>query len=86
MSKVVVYSTDYCPYCRAAKELLTRKKIVFKEVRVDTDLKARALMEERSGRRTVPQIFIEDKPIGGFDDLAALDRSGKLDLLLNKEK
>ncbi len=84
MSKVVVYTTSYCPYCHAAKELLTRKKIAFEEIRVDTDVKARALMEELSRKRTVPQIFINDKPIGGFDDLAALNQSGVLDKLLSK--
>ena len=84
MSKVVVYTTSYCPYCHAAKELLTRKKIAFEEIRVDTDVKARALMEELSRKRTVPQIFIDDKPIGGFDDLAALNQSGVLDKLLSK--
>ena len=83
MAKVAVYATEACPYCHAAKALLTRKNIAFEEIRVDLDPAARALMQERSGRRTVPQIFINDKPIGGFDDLAALNQSGVLDKLLS---
>ena len=82
MAKVVVYSKDYCPYCVSAKELLKRKKIAFEEIRVDLDEVAFAFMKEKSGRRTVPQIFINDQPIGGCDDLYALNQSGKLDELL----
>lgn len=83
MSKVVVYSTHYCPYCVRAKQLLDRKGVQYDEIFVDDDEALRAKMMQLSGRRTVPQIFINDQPIGGFDDLAALDRQGELDRLLN---
>jgi glutaredoxin 3 len=82
MATVVMYTTAYCPYCDRAKELLTQKNVAFKEIRVDQDEKQKQLMMELSGRRTVPQIFINDQSIGGFDDLHALDVSGKLDDLL----
>jgi glutaredoxin 3 len=82
VAAVLVYSTDYCPYCVRAKQLLTRKGVAFDEVRVDQDLAQRQLMEQRSGRRTVPQIFIGDRHVGGFDDLYALERRGELDALL----
>lgn len=82
MKPVLVYSTRICPYCMLAKRLLTGKGVAFDEVMVDRDDKLRAEMMERSGRRTVPQIFVGDTHVGGFDDLAALDRAGKLDILL----
>ncbi len=84
MARVVVYTTGTCPYCIRAKDLLDRKGIQYEEVRVDLDPVQRDFMMERSGRRTVPQIFINDQPIGGSDDLYALDKSGQLDLLLNQ--
>lgn len=83
MTKVVVYTKDNCPYCRLAKELLTARKISFEEIRVDHDPQKLEEMMTRSQRRTVPQIFINDQSIGGFDDLAALAKSGKLDGLLS---
>lgn len=82
MAKVVVYSTDNCPYCRMAKEFLTSRQIAFEEIRVDLDDSKREEMMRLSNRRTVPQIFINDQSIGGYDDLAALAKSGKLDGLL----
>ncbi len=82
MSNVVVYSSANCPYCVRAKDLLDRKGIPYQEIRVDLDPAEREIMMERSGRRTVPQIFINDKPIGGCDDLYALDKSGELAKLL----
>lgn len=82
MAKVVIYSTATCPYCVQAKTLLQQKKIDYKEVRVDTDDDQRSIMVERSGRKTVPQIFINDLHIGGFDDLWKLEQSGELDRLL----
>lgn len=82
MTKVVVYSKDYCPYCKLAKELLTAKHVAFEEIRVDLDANQLQEMVRLSQRRTVPQIFINDQPIGGYDDLAALAKSGKLDSLL----
>jgi len=82
MSKVIVYSSANCPYCVRAKELLDRKGVQYDEIRVDQDTFQRDIMMEKSGRRTVPQIFINDKPIGGCDDLYALEKSGELTRLL----
>lgn len=69
-----------------AKQLLDHKNIPYQEVRVDLDDTQRAEMERLSGRRTVPQIFINDQPIGGFDDLSKLEKEGKLAILLNQEE
>ncbi len=83
MAKIEVYSTNYCPYCVRAKDLLKRKGAEFTEIDVTNDDDGRiALVERAGGRRTVPQIFIDDAHIGGFDDLAALDKAGKLDNLI----
>jgi glutaredoxin 3 len=83
MSKIEVYSTAVCPYCVAAKNLLKSKGLEWSEVRIDTDPVQRDTMLERSGgRRTVPQIFVNDQHVGGYDDLVAADRSGKLSQLL----
>jgi glutaredoxin 3 len=82
MAEVIVYSTGYCPYCVRAKQLLTRKGVAFTEVMVDQDPAQRAHMEHASGRRTVPQIFIGGAHVGGYDELAALERAGRLDPLL----
>jgi glutaredoxin 3 len=83
MNKVIVYSKANCPYCVLAKELLTQRHIAFEEVRIDLDDSKREEMMRLSNRRTVPQIFINDQSVGGYDDLAALVKSGKLDGLLN---
>jgi len=77
-----MYSTGWCPYCDRARELLTKKGVEFKEIDVDQDGKLREEMSARSGRRTVPQIFIGTKHIGGCEDLFALDASGELDRLI----
>ncbi len=77
-----MYSTAHCPFCVRARELLRRKGIDFKEIRVDENPELRDEMVKKSDRRTVPQIFINDKPIGGFDDLYALEHQGQLDELL----
>jgi glutaredoxin 3 len=82
MTNVIMYSTAYCPYCIRARELLTRKNIAFHEIRVDDEPSKREEMIARSNRRTVPQIFINDKSIGGYDDLYALEDQGELDNLL----
>jgi len=79
---VTLYVTGWCPYCQRANGLLTQKSAVFTEINVDDDEKFREEMIARSGRRTVPQIFIGSRHIGGCDDLFALDRSGELDRLL----
>ncbi|CAM4322260.1 MULTISPECIES: glutaredoxin 3 [Bordetella] len=84
MNKVVMYSKDYCPYCARAKALLTERGVTDLDIiRIDQDPAQRDVMIERTGRRTVPQIFIGDKHVGGCDDLIALDRSGGLLPLLN---
>ncbi|MBL6749669.1 MAG: glutaredoxin 3 [Nevskia sp.] len=83
MKPVVVYSTRICPYCVMAKRLLSSKGVKFVDVAVDADAARRTEMLERSGgRRTVPQIFIGERHVGGYDDLAALERAGQLDPLL----
>ena len=80
--RVVVYTTTYCAYCVRAKSLLSRKGIPFSEIDVSNDAKKRAWLVETTGRRTVPQIFIDGNDIGGSDELHALDRDGELDRLL----
>ena len=82
MPKVVMYTTRICPYCMQAKHLLQRKHVDVEEIRIDRDREQMRMMVERSRRRTVPQIFIDDFHVGGFDDLAALDARGELDPLL----
>jgi glutaredoxin 3 len=84
MKRVVVYSTRICPFCVMAKRLLKSKGVAFDEIMVDQDEAQRAEMMNRSGRRTVPQVFIGDQHVGGFDDLAALEHKGQLDPLLKK--
>ena len=79
---VTVYVSNWCPYCQRATSLLKQKQIVFNEVNVEDDVKFREEMMARSNRRTVPQIYIGDKHVGGCDELYALDRSGELDRLI----
>jgi glutaredoxin 3 len=79
---VTVYTSDWCPYCQRAKGLLTQKNVIFSEINVEEDANFREQMIARSNRRTVPQIFIGDKHVGGCDDLFELDRSGELDRLI----
>lgn len=82
MKPVRMYTTGYCPYCTQAKRLLASKGVTPEEVPVDRDPAVRQEMMERTGRRTVPQIYVGDTHVGGFDDLAALERAGRLDPLL----
>ena len=83
MKQVKIYTTAVCPYCVRAKQLLNQKGVsTFDEVRVDTDPKQMEEMMKITGRRTVPQIFIGQTHVGGFDDLNALNQAGKLDALL----
>lgn len=82
MAEVTIYTTSYCPYCRAATALLTKKKVAFTEIDVTSDDAARRDLAARTGQRTVPQVFIDGRSVGGYDDLAALDRAGRLDELL----
>lgn len=85
MAKIEVYTTTYCPFCTRAKNLLKRKGVPFDEIDVTDDDELREKMIEMSGgRRTVPEIFINDKIIGGFEELKALDDLGKLDSLLSE--
>ncbi len=80
---VTIYLTGWCPYCARARALLGEKQASFKEIDIDDDPKLREDMMTRTGRRTVPQIFIGDTHVGGYDDLAALDRAGRLMPLLS---
>ena len=87
MSKVTMYSTGVCPYCQMAERLLRSKGVAtIDKIRVDLEPERRVEMMEKTGRRTVPQIFIGETHVGGYDDLAALDRAGKLDPLLQSVK
>ena len=85
MAKVEMYTTAICPYCVRAKHLLARKGVEWEEIRIDRDHDQMKIMMERSRRHTVPQIFIDDHHVGGFDDLAKLDAYGKLDAMLGLE-
>ena len=83
MTRVVLYTTPYCGYCRAAKHLLSKKGVTFTEIDVSEDLERRREMIARAlGGRTVPQIFINETHVGGYDELAELERAAKLDALL----
>lgn len=83
MQTVTIYTTRYCPYCHAAKDLLRRKEIAFDEIDVTGDSAGRAVMTRRAkGRTSVPQIFVGERHIGGCDDLHDLDAAGQLDALV----
>ena len=82
MAKVTVYGNASCAYCGAARMLLKQKGVDWEDIAVHTDADKRAEMIERSGRTSVPQIFIDEQHVGGFDELCALDKSGELDKLL----
>lgn len=83
MANIVMYSTGVCPFCINAERLLLSKGVAnINKIRVDLEPEQRKLMMEKTGRRTVPQIYIDDQHIGGFDELRALDMAGKLDPLL----
>lgn len=83
-TQVTIYSTRFCPYCVAAKQLLNSKDISFEDIPVDGDAQLRRKMTELSGQRTVPQIWIGETHVGGYTDLAALERRGELDRLLGR--
>ena len=85
MKPVRVYSTLMCPYCQMARMLLDRKGVRYEEIRVDLQPDKRQEMMRLSGRQTVPQIFVGETHVGGFDDLYALDQAGKFDPLLNSD-
>ena len=83
MAKVLMYSTGVCPFCTMAERLLKSKGVAdIEKVRVDLEPARRQEMMERTGRRTVPQIYVGERHVGGYDDLAALDRAGGLEALL----
>ncbi len=83
MAKILMYCTAVCPYCVRAEQLLARKGVTeIEKIRVDLHPELREEMTEKTGRRTVPQIYIGEHHVGGYDDMAALDRAGKLDQLL----
>jgi glutaredoxin 3 len=82
MPKVLMYLTAACPFCQSADRLLAQKGVAVEKIRVDLEPERRAEMMQKSGRRTVPQIWINDLHVGGCDDLYALERAGKLDPLL----
>lgn len=82
MANVVIYSKNYCPYCDRAKALLNAKNVKFEERNIDGNAEEIKKLMTKTGMRTFPQIFINDQLIGGFDDMNALDKDGKLDPLL----
>jgi glutaredoxin 3 len=82
VKRVKIYTTPYCPYCVRAKRLLERKGVRYEEIDVASDDEARSALAERTGLRTVPQIFIGEEHVGGSDDLHALEEQGKLDAML----
>ncbi|MCI4411872.1 MAG: glutaredoxin 3 [Thiotrichales bacterium] len=86
VKEIVIYTTQVCPYCNMAKRLFERKGISqWTEINAGASREVWQEMQERTGRRTVPQIFIGEVHVGGYDDLSALDRAGKLDALLGIE-
>jgi glutaredoxin 3 len=81
--RIRIYTSDFCSYCTRAKNLLTRKGVDYEEVHLDrTDTQSRMNLVELTGRYTVPQILIDDRPVGGYDEIKALDDQGRLDPLL----
>lgn len=80
--KIIIYTTHYCPYCIHAKQLLERKNLSYDEINIEDNDALRQEMMDKSQRRTVPQIFINDRHIGGYDDLKALDDAGELDTII----
>ncbi len=86
MNRIEIFTTASCPYCVAAKQFLGRKGLAYEEIRVDLDPALRETMLARAaGRRTVPQIFINGTHVGGYDDLVAADREGRLDALIGAQ-
>ena len=82
-AQVKLYTTRFCPYCIRAKQLLEHKGVSYEEIGVDAQPQLRQEMMQLSGRRTVPQIWIDSQHVGGYDDLALLERQGQLDAMLN---
>ncbi len=86
MSRIEIYTTGLCPYCVRARRLLDKKGVAFADIRVDLEPARRQEMERRSGRDTVPQVFVDGRGIGGFDDMIELEMDGELDGLLGIEE
>ena len=86
MPGVQIYTKELCPYCARAKALLRKKGVAFEEIDVEGDDEMRAWLVEATGQRTVPQIFVDGRSLGGFTDIDALDRQGRLDPILRGEK
>ena len=86
MSKVVLYTRDPCPFCTQAKSLLSAKGVDFEEIKMGDDENLQEEVQRLSGRRTVPQIFLDGKPLGGYQEIRALDATGELDELLASGK
>ncbi len=84
MSKIVIYTTQWCPYCNAAKSLLDEKQVAYEEIDASDPQVRMAMVQRANGRRTVPQIFAGEQHLGGYTDIAALDRAGKLAPLLEQ--
>ena len=85
MATIIMYSSEVCPYCIRAEQLLKRRGVTeIEKIRIDLQPELRIAMVEKTGRRTVPQIFIDGFHVGGYDDLAALDQAGELNALLAK--
>jgi glutaredoxin 3 len=85
MADILIYSSAFCPYCVAAKNFLKSRGLEWRELRIDMDNEARQTMMNLTKRTSVPQIFINDTHVGGFDDMVALDRSGKFQTLLDQK-
>ena len=83
-ASVLLYLTEWCPFCQRAKALLKKKNVSFTEIDVDDRPDLRSWLVSASGQRTVPQVFINGQPVGGYTDLEKIDRQGKLDVLLAK--
>ena len=86
MTDIIIYTKDFCPYCDRAKALLSNKGLTWKEIRIDLEQDKVEEMVTKSGRRSVPQIFINTTHVGGFDDLHLLEQTGKLDALINSQE
>lgn len=86
MPEILVYTANLCPYCTMAKRLLEQKNAIYTEINVDSKPGLRAELMQKSKRRTVPQIYIGDHHVGGFDELYALERANKLDALIQSDK
>ena len=82
MPKVIVYTKDYCAFCRHAKALLTSKGVEFEEINIEHDETLQEEVRRKSGRWTVPQVFVDDVPLGGYQEIQALDAAGELDQIL----